>query len=175
MPPATLLTLVRYIHRNPVRAGMVKDPADYLRSSQQAYIGHAGIPWLSTEFVLSMFGGTLEHARGNCRAFMATPGADDRVRGTDHLVEKLPAVVYRRKPDITLEDFIGRRCADLASAPESLRSVSRRRSYAAARAALATKALDQRIATLSELARYFNRDIAAFSRCIERYRGTVYQ
>src|SRR5712672_2821384 len=33
------LTLVRYIHLNPVEAGMVRDPAEYLYSSHRAYLG----------------------------------------------------------------------------------------------------------------------------------------
>lgn len=33
-----LLTAVRYIHNNPVKAGLVNDPAQYKRSSYNTYI-----------------------------------------------------------------------------------------------------------------------------------------
>jgi hypothetical protein len=33
-----LLQLIRYIHLNPVRAGMVKEPEKYLYSGHQAYL-----------------------------------------------------------------------------------------------------------------------------------------
>lgn len=50
-----LLELVRYIHRNPLSAGLVKRLEDYSWSSHQAYIskGNEG-NWLHKDFVLSM-------------------------------------------------------------------------------------------------------------------------
>ena len=44
-----LKELIRYIHLNPVRAGMVTDPRDYLWSSHNAYIGLGEFVWLSKE------------------------------------------------------------------------------------------------------------------------------
>ena len=39
-----LLELVRYIHLNPVRTGMVKAPRDYPWSGHRAYLGEEVIP-----------------------------------------------------------------------------------------------------------------------------------
>ncbi len=51
--------LSRYIHLNPVRAGMVNMPEKYLWSSYQYYIGKKKKPdWLSIDFILGYF----EHA-----------------------------------------------------------------------------------------------------------------
>jgi putative transposase len=48
-----LLALSRYIHLNPVRAGIVKNPEDYPWSSYLAYIGkEAAQPWLRRDLVL---------------------------------------------------------------------------------------------------------------------------
>ncbi len=47
------LTVIRYIHQNPVKACIVKDIADYRWSSYGEYIGEAGI--CETEFALNMF------------------------------------------------------------------------------------------------------------------------
>ena len=52
---AYLQELTRYIHLNPVRAGMVKEPEDYLWSGHRAYLGLETIPWLTTEWVLGQF------------------------------------------------------------------------------------------------------------------------
>jgi putative transposase len=52
---AYLLELVRYIHLNPVRAGVVTDPREYWWSSHRAYLGEVRYPRLNTEFVLSQF------------------------------------------------------------------------------------------------------------------------
>jgi hypothetical protein len=50
--------LSRYIHLNPVRAGMVKTPLEYLWSSYRYFIGEDKKPqWLTMEFVLGDFGG----------------------------------------------------------------------------------------------------------------------
>jgi putative transposase len=47
-----LLELVRYIHLNPVRAGLVDEPSAYPWSGQRAYLGEEVLPWLTTEWVL---------------------------------------------------------------------------------------------------------------------------
>ena len=51
--------LSRYIHLNPVRAGMVERPEDYPWSSYKSYIGKSRVPeWQKTEFILGYFGST---------------------------------------------------------------------------------------------------------------------
>jgi REP element-mobilizing transposase RayT len=48
--------LSRYIHMNPVRAGIVSLPGEFEWSSYQAYIGAASPPgWLNTEHILDYF------------------------------------------------------------------------------------------------------------------------
>ncbi len=47
----------RYIHRNPVAAGIVADPEAWKWSSAQAYLDEKARPdWLCTGFVLTLFG-----------------------------------------------------------------------------------------------------------------------
>jgi REP-associated tyrosine transposase len=56
--------LSRYIHLNPVRAGIVDLPHTYEWSSFLDYVGRRERPpWLGTRFVLSFFGGPDEEAR----------------------------------------------------------------------------------------------------------------
>jgi putative transposase len=53
---AYLLQLSHYIHRNPLRAGMVKRLASYKWSSYSAYAYGKNIPeWLKTDMILSQF------------------------------------------------------------------------------------------------------------------------
>lgn len=48
--------LSRYIHLNPVRAGITERPEEYVSSSYNSYIGKGKKPaWLKTEFVLGYF------------------------------------------------------------------------------------------------------------------------
>ena len=54
---AYLLQLSCYIHRNPLRAGIVKRLADYPWSSYKVYAyGRKTTEWLSTDLILSQFG-----------------------------------------------------------------------------------------------------------------------
>jgi len=56
--------LSRYIHLNPVRAGVVKTPSEYPWSSYRYFVGKDEKPkWLTTEWVLGNFGGE-ERGRG---------------------------------------------------------------------------------------------------------------
>jgi putative transposase len=64
-----LLGLTRYIHLNPVRSGIVRKPENYPWSGHRAYLGLETIPWLTTDWVLSMFSSNVKRARrayGKC-------------------------------------------------------------------------------------------------------------
>ena len=51
-----LLELVRYIHRNPLRAGMVETLDGYLWSSHHGYLSSSkGWDWIHKDFILAMF------------------------------------------------------------------------------------------------------------------------
>ncbi len=50
-----LLAVVRYIHNNPIKAGMVGKLADYEWSSFPKYIQMVGTTWLDVTFVLGLF------------------------------------------------------------------------------------------------------------------------
>jgi putative transposase len=59
--------LSRYLHLNPVRAGLVKNPLDYRWSSYGYYTGEEREPqWLMTAFILGYFGG---HGRSTYRKY----------------------------------------------------------------------------------------------------------
>lgn len=63
--------LTRYVHLNPVKAGITTKADDYQWSSYRAYIGMASMPeWLKTEFILGSFGKTEAASRKNYRDFV---------------------------------------------------------------------------------------------------------
>lgn len=63
--------LSRYIHLNPVRAGIVDDPEDYLWSSYSFYLGKQKCPkWLVKDFILSFFSGTSSQRKKRYKAFV---------------------------------------------------------------------------------------------------------
>jgi REP element-mobilizing transposase RayT len=69
---AHLLELVRYVHRNPVRARLCLDPGEWTWSSYRALAGTAPTPpWLAVPDVLALFGRARPRARERLRAFVA--------------------------------------------------------------------------------------------------------
>ena len=68
-----MLELVRYIHLNPIRAGLVKDLkslAKYDKSGHAAILGKYKYSWQDTRYVLRGFGKTLRAARRFYAAFV---------------------------------------------------------------------------------------------------------
>jgi putative transposase len=66
-----LLELIRYVHNNPVRAGVARFARSSAWSSHQAYIGRVEAPeWLSVGYVLERFSGSAARARQQFDAFV---------------------------------------------------------------------------------------------------------
>jgi REP element-mobilizing transposase RayT len=97
-----LLSLVKYIHMNPVRAGRAKSPEAYLWSSHRSYIGRArdrGI--VDSEAVLKIFAEDRGKARRAYREYMEEKGmlrreevyatVDQRIVGNEGFVEEVMA------------------------------------------------------------------------------------
>ena len=68
---AHLMALTRYIHLNPVRAGMVERPEDHFWSSYREYIRTGQRwEWLEIGWTLDQFGGTNSSGRRSYRRFV---------------------------------------------------------------------------------------------------------
>ena len=107
----------RYIHLNPVRAGLVDRPQDWPWSSYRGY-HHARrqLPCVTYERVLREFGHGAEQARREYRRFVAagvvaTPrspwkdAAGGLIVGGEEFVEKIGAMLARRKADSALPEL----------------------------------------------------------------------
>jgi hypothetical protein len=80
--------LSRYIHLNPVRAGIVDDPEDYPWSSYSFYIGKQKPPkWLAKDFTLSLFSGTSLQRKRRYKAFVLSVLDQDYENPLSHVVE----------------------------------------------------------------------------------------
>ena len=93
-----LVELVRYIHKNPVRAGLVDDPKKYRWSSHRGYLSvKEKWDWLHKKFILAMLAPKPGEQRAAYRTFM---GEDEN--------EKVLALLDRKKWPSMLgeEDFI---------------------------------------------------------------------
>jgi len=68
-----LLALLRYIHLNPLRAGIVKNVKeleDYPWSGHSVIMGKGEYEWMNVDYVLSQFGKSRKRARTAYRKFM---------------------------------------------------------------------------------------------------------
>ncbi len=80
-----LLEVIRYIHRNPVRAGIVATPDQYPWSSHHGYLAETkGWDWLHKYFLLSMLSADTKKQRQAYRKFMAQEDSDELL----HLLER---------------------------------------------------------------------------------------
>ncbi len=72
-----LLELLRYIHRNPLAAGMVSELSLYAWSSHRDYLNHEkGQEWLHRDVLLEMFSGDSRKAHEDYLAFMNQQDSD---------------------------------------------------------------------------------------------------
>lgn len=65
-----LLELVRYIHLNPVRAGLVDNADDYPWSSHPVYLGHLEQSFVEKEFIFKIFSGNKPLSEKKYRQFI---------------------------------------------------------------------------------------------------------
>jgi REP element-mobilizing transposase RayT len=74
------LRLLRYIHMNPVRARLVKEPNDYPWSAHGAYLGDTEFAWLTTNYGLSKFASNLEEARLKYRDYVLKEESEEELK-----------------------------------------------------------------------------------------------
>jgi len=170
-----LLELVRYIHLNPVRAGLVSSPAEYEWSGHRSYLGTEHIPWLTCDAVLALFGNTVKEGREQYARFVMDAldekhrpefhqgGDDSRVLGEDHFLQQVMAQTDEVAVKISLDDLLTLVAREFEIDIRDLCSVSRKRNLTEARGVAAWFVSETGQHTLAELARCMHRDPSALS------------
>ena len=178
-----LLELVRYVHLNPVRAGLAPEAAAWPWSGHRAYLGAQACPWLTTDWVLGQFGTTLPVARGRYAEFIAegvngdssgrfdSPTACRGDLAEDRFVEE----VGRAGSDAPSESpdpdaLIARVAAMYGLDAQQLASAERGHHVTEARYLAVHVAVATGIASLTEMSARFGRDVATLSNGIRRLR-----
>jgi putative transposase len=173
-----LLALVRYIHLNPVVAGMVTEPMAYRWSSHRDYLGRATVPWVDTAFVLALFGPAAAVARVRYSRFMRSwtdedlaPFGKHESRDTRAMEPEVPAGAAE-PPGSTareaLEQIAASHCSRLGVSLAELTSPSRARHLCGARLAIAREALAAGVATVSDLGRFLRRSPSGLAQQLAR-------
>lgn len=174
-----LLQAVRYIHLNPVIAGMVMDPANYPWSSHRHFLGAPAPEWLSVHQVLARFGGSGHEAMAAYVAYVGAPRTECPVsrwvnRAPHKSTEGAAAPESTRlRPAPGLEALLTEIAGRHGVSPAELRSQSRKRSLSLPRAALAHAALNSGTATLTEISAFLGRAPSTLSWLLQRYGSTL--
>ncbi len=175
-----LLTLVRYIHNNPVRAGLVADAADHEWSSHLAYLGRVRTEWLVTSLALGALGEHPPVAMAAYRPFMANePDADELRhirppigRGKAATPTRPPAIrpvrPRRAQPRRSLEDIVVEVARESGVNPTQLNSGRRFSWLVRARTEIARRALLEGAATLTQVATRLGRTPSSLSELLAR-------
>jgi REP element-mobilizing transposase RayT len=174
---AYLLELVRYIHLNPVRAGIVKEPEAYLWNSHRAYLGLEEIPWLTTEWVLGQFSKKTGSARkgyarfiedgrkrGKQKEYQKGSETDSRILGDESFIERVLEKEERRsRRRVSLDRILREVCKSFTLKEEELLVSGRGHALSRARGMAAWVVMECGAGTLGELSRRTGRDITTLS------------
>lgn len=176
-----LLELVRYIHLNPVRVGMVKAPGDYPWSSHHAYLGKEPLPWLTTEWALGQFGKSVATARtcyvnfvldglgeGHRPEFHGNGETDPRLLGDDSFLERCLVGSDRLPLRLNAQEIVAEVCRTYVIDEAVIKTASQNRKSAEARAVAAWLAKELGCGTLSEVGLLVNRDVGSMSSAVRR-------
>ncbi len=173
--------LVRYIHYNPVRAGMVAHPGDYRWSSHAIYTGQKTSNWVKTNKVLGAFGPTLLMARAAYVGFMAQGDEEQQslfrcpvTTDTTAYDSDPGAPVHERRPinfpqTNTLDAIIQKHLKDTLVTDSQLVGPSKQRKLSRLRYTIAAEAIEKGATTVAEIARRLHRSEAAISQLISRH------
>lgn len=172
-----LLTLARYIHLNPVRAGMAKRPEDYVYSGHRSYIMRGAAECIDPRPVLELLGGKKAYERfvldgmsedHNEEYYRAE---DQRFLGDEGFGEEISREVRATeepKRKTTIESDFKRIAKFLDATVESLRGSDRRWEISAKRAKAVMVLVYERGHRVSEVAKFLRRDQANISMMLLR-------
>lgn len=181
---SSVLRVMRYIHLNPVRAGLVGNPARHPWCSHGGYLGLTHHDWLTTHQLLSLFDQDLRNARRGLdqfvRADSETDEPESKVEGLEPYADGGPAdsatgrIVFSpnrvepASPDASLEEILATVSAVTKVSPSEVRSTSRQRFLSRARALAAVLVRETDGLTLTRLSRELGRDASTLCRAAIR-------
>jgi putative transposase len=163
-----LLELVRYVHRNPVDAGVAPNIDGYAWSSHHNYMGARFDSWVTTNLVSGMFSAERAKAIIAYRAFVDARDAADwkpsqatapnvAIMGNEEFVARVMRSAAPLKMRQSFEELLQEACRRFEVDRELLASPVRNKHIAKVRAWIAYQAGQRGIATLAAVARQLGR------------------
>jgi REP element-mobilizing transposase RayT len=176
-----LLELVRYIHLNPLRAGMVNDLNDYPWSSHGCYLGQRKTPWLTTDWVLSQWDSNSKRAQQVYQNFFQEGFEDGYIKefhqgtfegralGDDHFIEQaLTRAEQNFSKSVTIGEILGVVCDHYETTLETLSGRGSHKPFAEARAVAAWLVRQHGGLQLKALGEELHRDLSGLSQGARR-------
>ena len=178
-----LMELIRYLHLNPVRAGMARDPGRYRWSSHEAYIGGKSTSGIAVEDGLKLWGAHRVQAIKAYQQFIRDGlGAghqeeyyevkDQRYLGDDNFVEAVCRNIDEQEPaspvKITMEEILRELARGTGMTLRGLLGKGRGRVESRLRAEAAYTGREVGAISLTEAAKYLGRDSSTISLAVKR-------
>jgi len=181
-----LLELVRYIHLNPVRAGMCESADAYEWSSHRCYLGSTAIAWLHTEEVLGRFSSHEQQARSLYAEFVEKGHGEKwrkdfhhgshlgQILGTDHFADIAIKTSDQSIPQPRkVLELLTAVCEVYGVEVERMYDAGNGRPYSEIRGMVAMLIQEREGVKLTSLAKELGRDLSALSKAGERMRQRV--
>jgi REP element-mobilizing transposase RayT len=175
-----MLELLRYVHRNPVTAGIAASVSEYLWTSHHNYCGARHDEWVTTNLALGMFAEERARAIAAYRKFVDIQEAEPwepsqamavgvAVIGSEEFVARALRPGKPAKTRQTIDDLLQEACRRFEVERESLVSPVRNAYVARVRAWIAYQAGERGVATLAAVARQLGRTEGALRYAIRAY------
>ncbi len=171
------LKLLRYIHRNPVRANITLRPEDYIWSSQRTYLNKNPISWITKDYALAKFSKNREEAISFFSSYCGSKETDNeleqlrndfkdgQVLGNDNFLEKVRAQnaisVEKLFPFETIIESV---CKLLDLQKEQLKMNTKSPKIAYAKGMISRLAIKKSNVSKEYIALYMSRDSSRVSR-----------
>ncbi|MGH7771356.1 MAG: REP-associated tyrosine transposase [Candidatus Binatia bacterium] len=178
-----LVELVRYLHLNPVRARMVRNPSDYPWSSHRAYVGDGDGVGVAVEEILSRWSKRKKHAGAAYEQFVLDGieqghredyyrVKEQRYLGDEEFVDKVEKRVERVERvlpiRVTFEEIVERVGREYGKTAREILGRGRGRREAELRAIVCYVGREIGGLKLTQAARVFARDISALSMVVKK-------
>ena len=180
------LELVRYIHLNPVRAGLISKPDGYAWSGHDVYLDRRQVSWLTTEWALSQWSKRIGTAQARYRQFVHEGMAEGRredfhrgnqpgqLLGRDDFAKSLQRRGQKsRQSKISTQAILNSVMYVCDVSMHDLQSSRRVGGIASARAFAAYLVLESGEGTLTGLGELLNRDVSTLSNAASAVRIAV--
>jgi len=175
--------LVRYIHRNPMRAGLIERIDEWRWSGHRALLGRERLPWFDAHHTLSHFSRNRSIARLHYRLFVEGRGCDDDewfIKGSEadsriagnagSYVEFMGSGEPGVAPKVTLSQILDAVCLEYGISPAEMRCPCRKRIMTEARSIVGYLAMAGSVATLTRVSQELDRTTATMSNGVLRMR-----